>query len=469
MASSNTTGYYTTTVATTPQQHGNSEPSLACPTVEFLKNYTVAELREHCRDLGLTNVWCTTSELIDKIMKHTYSSDNISQNHTVTTANVNNDNELPTNSDTVITQTFVTNNNSNPETVNRRTSETENFSPSKSDTVNNQTIVTNYSSNPETDNRQTSEPTNSSPVISEPNINIASTNDVINNKLISFGEELDKIKTYIIQLDDRVKTLESHNSSDVQLVLPHELTSSEVTVPLTNITQRLDIIENSNLENRIIALENREGWQEVTNKRHRPTWPGQQRIGQEQKKQMFWQDKQRGPIHQVSQGRNGLDLNNPNNNQSGNYLHAQARPQFQATPPPHRQAPSRPPHHLQARHRTPTIHQTSYSPTRHSEYYNNNNSSINDNSSNDNIYYTHQHGVRSPTTTIQPRIPSYPHLANNTGTSDTGRSSIHQVIREDNYDQDYPPLPPPTQLPTTRGDGEWRVVGGDAESRSNNK
>ncbi|KAK3869583.1 hypothetical protein Pcinc_025107 [Petrolisthes cinctipes] len=257
MASSNTTDYHTTTVPTTPQQHGNSEPSLACPTVEFLKNYTVSVLREHCRDLGLTNAWCTKGELIDKIMNHTHSSDNISQNHTVTTTNVNNDNELPTNSDTVINQTIVTNNISNPETVIQRTSEPENSSPTMSDTVNNQTIVTNNSSNPETDNRQSSEPTNSSPVISEPNINIASTNDVMHNKLISFGEELDKIKTYIKQLDDRVKTLESHNSSDVQLVPPHELTSCEVTVPLTNITQRLANIENSNLENRIIALENK--------------------------------------------------------------------------------------------------------------------------------------------------------------------------------------------------------------------
>ncbi|KAK3869585.1 hypothetical protein Pcinc_025108 [Petrolisthes cinctipes] len=174
------------------------------------------------------------------------------------------------------------------------------------------------------------------------------------------------------------------------------------------------------------------------------------------KKQMFWQDKQRGPIHQVSQGRSGLDLNNPTNNQSGDHLHAQARPQSQVTPPPHRQAPSRPPHHLQPRHRTPTIHQTSNSPTRYSEYYNNNYNNNNNNNSNSsscngNNYYTHLHGVRSPTTTIQPRIPSYPHLANNTRTSDTGRSFIHQVIRGDNYDQDYPPLPPPTQLPTTRG------------------
>lgn len=157
---------------------------------------------------------------------HTHAippSDNISQNSTVPTINVNSDNELPTNSDTMINHTNVTNNSSDLEIVNRRNSE----------------------------------PANSSPVISEPNNINNSASGVIHNKLISFSEELDKIKTYMKQLDDRVKTLESQNSSDVQLAPTLESTSFEVPAPLTNLTQRLANIENSNLEHRITALESK--------------------------------------------------------------------------------------------------------------------------------------------------------------------------------------------------------------------
>lgn len=184
----------------------------------------------------------------------------------------------------------------------------------------------------------------------------------------------------------------------------------------------------------------REGWQVVTSKRRKPTWPGLQRTGQEQEKQMFWQDKLGGTIYQVSQGRSGLYLNNSTNNHSGGHLQASAGSQPQATPPSHRQAPSRPPHHLQVRHRAPAIHQTSYSSTYHDNSNNNSNN-----------YNIQHHEVRSPTTSVHPRFSSYPHLANSIGTSDTGRSSLYHATGGDNYDQDYPPLPPPIHLPTTRG------------------
>lgn len=156
---------------------------------------------------------------------------------------------------------------------------------------------------------------------------------------------------------------------------------------------------------------------------------------------MSWQDRLGGPLHQVSQGRSGLYLNKSTHNHSGGHLQTSAGSQSQATPPPHRQVPSRLPHH-QVRHRAPAVHQTSYS------YYNNNCDNSNNSSNNHNIPH---HGVRSPTTSVYPRSSSYPHLANNIGTSDTGRSSLYHAIGVDNYDQDYPPLPPPIHLPTTRG------------------
>lgn len=93
--------------------------------------------------------------------------------------------------------------------------------PTYSDTVINQTIETNNNSDPEMGSRRTSEPSNSSPVISESSNNNASANDIMYNKLISFSEELDKMKIYIKQSDDRVRSLESHDSIDLQLSTPH--------------------------------------------------------------------------------------------------------------------------------------------------------------------------------------------------------------------------------------------------------
>ena len=56
------------------QQNGTM-PSLENPTRDFLlKNFTVSELRRHCRQLGLPKVWVKKEELVEMILRSTQSS-----------------------------------------------------------------------------------------------------------------------------------------------------------------------------------------------------------------------------------------------------------------------------------------------------------------------------------------------------------------------------------------------------------
>ena len=50
----------------------NEKPSLQNPTWDFLfSNFTVVQLRKHCRHIGLNSVWKRKDELVDMIMnKH---------------------------------------------------------------------------------------------------------------------------------------------------------------------------------------------------------------------------------------------------------------------------------------------------------------------------------------------------------------------------------------------------------------
>ena len=56
------------------EQTSRFTPSLENPTREFLfDNFTVAELRKHCRHLGLTKVWVNKDTLVNMIIRSTRS------------------------------------------------------------------------------------------------------------------------------------------------------------------------------------------------------------------------------------------------------------------------------------------------------------------------------------------------------------------------------------------------------------
>ena len=56
------------------EQSSRFKPSLENPTREYLfDNFTVAELRKHCRHLGLTKVWVNKDTLVDMILRSTRS------------------------------------------------------------------------------------------------------------------------------------------------------------------------------------------------------------------------------------------------------------------------------------------------------------------------------------------------------------------------------------------------------------
>lgn len=69
------------------------EPSQQFPTRAFLgKKYRKTELQIRCRELGLTNVWTSKSQLIDMILQHTrslYNDTPVAVMHSPTTSREN--------------------------------------------------------------------------------------------------------------------------------------------------------------------------------------------------------------------------------------------------------------------------------------------------------------------------------------------------------------------------------------------
>ncbi|KAK4329225.1 hypothetical protein Pmani_000452 [Petrolisthes manimaculis] len=67
---------------TPPQGHPTVQPSLDCPTREYLdKNFLKSDLQKRCRELGVTSIWISKSQLIERILEKSQSTSNDTHSH----------------------------------------------------------------------------------------------------------------------------------------------------------------------------------------------------------------------------------------------------------------------------------------------------------------------------------------------------------------------------------------------------